>query len=194
MIQSDHGPEFGKWFVERIKKSHRYTRIGKPNDNSHIERFNRTLQEECLDKVETDVNRLKELNKFKTEMLNKYGTDWHDKVTPQEIDKNDTLSIKATSAYSEARKVSYKSAHWEEHNVIAHIRLDDQETVETKHAKVIYEEKDGKREFVIYPIDQARVSVNGQIVSSKGRVLKSGDRVKIGSADLILFHKDLRED
>jgi hypothetical protein len=78
--------------------------------------------------------------------------------------------------------------------VNAHIRLDDQETVETKHAKVIYEEKDGKREFVIYPIDQARVSVNGQIVSSKGRVLKSGDRVKIGSADLILFHKDLRED
>ncbi len=50
MIQSDHGPEFGKWFVERIKKKHRYTRIGKPNDNAHIERFNRTLQEECLDK------------------------------------------------------------------------------------------------------------------------------------------------
>lgn len=78
--------------------------------------------------------------------------------------------------------------------VNAHIRLDDQETVETKHAKVIYEEKDGKREFVIYPIDQARVSVNGQIVSSKGMALRSGDRVKIGSADLILFHKDLRED
>lgn len=58
MIQSDHGPEFGKWFVERIKKSHRYTRIGKPNDNSHIERFNRTLQEECLDKIETDVNKI----------------------------------------------------------------------------------------------------------------------------------------
>ena len=52
MLQSDHGPEFGKWFVEQIKKSHRYTRIGKPNDNSHIERFNRTIQEECLDKVE----------------------------------------------------------------------------------------------------------------------------------------------
>ena len=49
MLQSDHGPEFGKWFVERVQKSHRYTRIGKPNDNAHIERFNRTLQEECLD-------------------------------------------------------------------------------------------------------------------------------------------------
>jgi len=52
MIQSDHGPEFGKWFVERIQKKHRYSRIGKPNDNAHIERFNRTLQEECLDSTE----------------------------------------------------------------------------------------------------------------------------------------------
>ncbi len=58
MIQSDHGPEFGKWFVERIQKRHRYTRIGKPNDNSHIERFNRTLQEECLDKLPNDVERI----------------------------------------------------------------------------------------------------------------------------------------
>lgn len=55
MLQSDHGPEFGKWFVTQIKKNHRYTRIGKPNDNAHIERFNRTLQEECIDKVKTNV-------------------------------------------------------------------------------------------------------------------------------------------
>lgn len=52
MLQSDHGPEFGKWFVERIQKNHRYTRIGKPNDNAHVERVNRTIQEECLDKEE----------------------------------------------------------------------------------------------------------------------------------------------
>lgn len=49
MLQSDHGPEFGKWFVSQIQKRHRYTRIGKPNDNAHVERVNRTLQEECLD-------------------------------------------------------------------------------------------------------------------------------------------------
>lgn len=54
MLQSDHGPEFGKHFVDRIKKDHRFTRIGKPNDNAHIERFNRTLQEECIDKVKTN--------------------------------------------------------------------------------------------------------------------------------------------
>lgn len=60
MLQSDHGPEFGKWFVSQIQKNHRYTRIGKPNDNSHIERFNRTVQEECLDGIPRDVKSLNE--------------------------------------------------------------------------------------------------------------------------------------
>lgn len=55
MLQSDHGPEFGKWFVSMIQQKHRYSRIGKPNDNAHIERFNRTLQEEYLDGLPDDV-------------------------------------------------------------------------------------------------------------------------------------------
>ena len=55
MLQSDHGPEFSRWFVEQVKKKHRYSRIGKPNDNAHVERFNRTLQEECLDILPNDV-------------------------------------------------------------------------------------------------------------------------------------------
>ena len=65
MLQSDHGPEFGKWFVSQIKKDHRFTRIGKPNDNAHIERFNRTLQEECVDKLPKDVFKINcELKKY----------------------------------------------------------------------------------------------------------------------------------
>jgi transposase InsO family protein len=55
MIQSDHGPEFGMWFVSQLGIAHRYTRVGKPNDNAHIERFNRTLQEECLDTLPNNV-------------------------------------------------------------------------------------------------------------------------------------------
>ena len=58
MVQTDHGPEFGQWFVKDVKKDHRYTRIGKPNDNAHIERFNRTLQEECLDQIDRDVSKI----------------------------------------------------------------------------------------------------------------------------------------
>ena len=72
MLQSDHGPEFGKWFVEKIKKSHRYTRIGKPNDNAHIERFNRTIQEECLDKAPRNVEKI---NLALKEYLRYYNTE-----------------------------------------------------------------------------------------------------------------------
>lgn len=51
MIQSDNGPEFTQWFtkgVARMKIAHRHSRIRKCNDNAHIERFNRTIQEECF--------------------------------------------------------------------------------------------------------------------------------------------------
>ena len=68
-IQSDRGPEFGRWFVSQIRKNHRYSRIGKPNDNAHIERFNRTLQEECLDRVSNDID---EINKSLKEYLRYY--------------------------------------------------------------------------------------------------------------------------
>lgn len=65
MLQSDHGPKFSQLFTSRIHKSHRYTRIGKPNDNAHIERVNRTIQEECLDKLPSDVKKINcELKKY----------------------------------------------------------------------------------------------------------------------------------
>ncbi len=47
MLQSDHGPEFKKFFRQRAG-AHRHSRIRRPNDNGHLERFNRTLQEEGL--------------------------------------------------------------------------------------------------------------------------------------------------
>jgi putative transposase len=72
MLQSDHGPEFSHWFIERMKKHHRYTRIGKPNDNAHIERFNRTIQEECLDRLPKRVPLLNEKIK---EYLKYYNTE-----------------------------------------------------------------------------------------------------------------------
>lgn len=51
MIQSDHGSEFSTWFTKHVQKlgiKHRHSRVRKSNDNGHIERFNRTLQEESL--------------------------------------------------------------------------------------------------------------------------------------------------
>lgn len=69
-IQSDNGSEFSQHFTERIKIIHRHSRVRKPNDNSYVERFNRTLQEECLDKIPTDV---KMINKIIPKYLKYYN-------------------------------------------------------------------------------------------------------------------------
>ncbi len=50
-LQSDHGSEFSKWFTTQCDfhgLAHRHSRVRQPNDNAHLERFNRTLQDECL--------------------------------------------------------------------------------------------------------------------------------------------------
>lgn len=57
-IQSDNGQEFSQHFSERIKILHRHSRVRKPNDNSYVERFNRTLKEECLNFIDRNVRML----------------------------------------------------------------------------------------------------------------------------------------
>jgi len=50
-VQTDHGSEFSTWFTKKLSEQnihYRYSRIRKPNDNAHLKRFNRTIQEECI--------------------------------------------------------------------------------------------------------------------------------------------------
>lgn len=57
-LQSDHGPEFSKWFTKMVAVdgvAHRHSRVRRPNDNAHLERFNRTIQEECLDRIPRNI-------------------------------------------------------------------------------------------------------------------------------------------
>lgn len=51
MVQADNGPEYSSYFEQKLTRQGiqvRHSRLGRPNDNAHIERFNRTIQEECL--------------------------------------------------------------------------------------------------------------------------------------------------
>lgn len=51
MVQADNGPEYGRYFEQQMGKSGistRHSRLHRPNDNAHIERFNRTVQTECI--------------------------------------------------------------------------------------------------------------------------------------------------
>ena len=74
-IQSDHGPEFSKWFSKRVYAAgltHRHSRVRTPTDNGHLERFNRTLQEECLNRVPRS---LRAYQKALPEYLNYYNAE-----------------------------------------------------------------------------------------------------------------------
>lgn len=53
-LQSDHGSEFSKWFTKRLGErgiAHRHSRVKKPTDNAHVERFILTLQRDCLKRI-----------------------------------------------------------------------------------------------------------------------------------------------
>jgi transposase InsO family protein len=73
-IQSDHGPEFSTHFTNRIGVNHRHSRVRRPNDNAHVERFNRTIQTELLNKLSPDP---KLINKQLPEYLKWYNEERH---------------------------------------------------------------------------------------------------------------------
>lgn len=70
-LQTDHGPEFSKIFTQRVTIQHRHSRVRRPNDNAHLERFNRTIQEEFLNKLPINV---KVINKHLPDYLHYYNT------------------------------------------------------------------------------------------------------------------------
>lgn len=74
-LQSDHGPEFSKWFTKMVAVSgviHRHSRVRRPNDNAHLERFNRTIQDECLSRISRS---LRSYQKEIPEYLRYYNTE-----------------------------------------------------------------------------------------------------------------------
>lgn len=51
MVQADNGPEYSRYFEQCMNRAGittRHSRLHRPNDNAHIERFNRTIQTECI--------------------------------------------------------------------------------------------------------------------------------------------------
>lgn len=75
MIQTDHGSEFSVWFTHALwgmNLGHRHSRVRQSNDNAHIERFNRTIQEECLDRT---IHTLKAFRRALTQYLPYYNNE-----------------------------------------------------------------------------------------------------------------------
>ena len=50
-VQCDNGSEYSRYFEQQMHLAGiqtRHSRLHRPNDNAHIERFNRTIQTECI--------------------------------------------------------------------------------------------------------------------------------------------------
>ncbi|MCD6356315.1 MAG: transposase [Anaerolineaceae bacterium] len=74
LIQSDHGSEFSKWFSKQLLSDgieHRHSRVRRPTDNGYVERFIRTIQQECLAKTSLSF---KAWQKAIPEFINYYNT------------------------------------------------------------------------------------------------------------------------
>jgi len=77
MVQSDNGLEFSSIFENRLHAhgiQTRHSRLHRPNDNAHIERFNRTIQEECTGRILSYKTTTKEIQDRLTAYLDFYNT------------------------------------------------------------------------------------------------------------------------
>ena len=76
-IQSDHGPEFAQHFTTYVQASgtrHRHIRVRQPNDNAHVERFNRTIQDELKPEITKYKQNIPWMNRSINEYLTYYNT------------------------------------------------------------------------------------------------------------------------
>lgn len=77
-MQSDHGSEFSSHFTRTLKQAgitHRHIRVRKPNDNAHVERFNRTIQEELKPMIIKYHHNIPKLNQAIQDYLQYYNTE-----------------------------------------------------------------------------------------------------------------------
>ena len=77
MVQADNGLEFSRYFERRLKAHSiqtRHSRLHRPNDNAHIERFNRTIQDECLGRYITYQTKTTEIQTKLDKYLEFYNT------------------------------------------------------------------------------------------------------------------------
>ena len=89
MVHTDHGSEFSTWFTHsmwRLSIKHRHGRVRKSNDQAHIERFNRTIQEECLDHITHTIFSFKKA-------LRKYLTYYNNERTHMGINYQTPLEV-----------------------------------------------------------------------------------------------------
>ena len=77
-IQTDNGSEFHKYFMQYLEKrkiTHYWNYKGQPYKQGHIEKYNRTIQEEFIDQNEFSLENTNKFNKKLVDWLLWYNTE-----------------------------------------------------------------------------------------------------------------------
>lgn len=77
-VQTDNGSEFHKYFADYLKErkiKHYWNYPGRPYRNGHIEKFNRTIQEEFIDQNQIWLDSPREFNRKMADWLIWYNTE-----------------------------------------------------------------------------------------------------------------------
>lgn len=80
VVQADNGSEFNGFFRDRLNGQSitlRHTRPHHPNDNAHIERFNRTLRKECIGNYMSETRTFDDVQSLLNSFLDFYN---HDRI------------------------------------------------------------------------------------------------------------------
>jgi len=108
-IQTDNGSEFHKYFMQYLEEqkiTHYWNYKGKPYKNGHIEKFNRTIQEEFVDQNEIWFDDVDEFNEKMLEWILWYNTKryhWSlDLMSPVDylLNNNMVSNMRWTSTYN----------------------------------------------------------------------------------------------
>jgi len=76
-IQTDNGSEFHRYFIQYLEKrkiTHYWNYKGQPYKQGHIEKFNRTIQEEFIDQNEIYFDNIEQFNEKTLEWIMWYNT------------------------------------------------------------------------------------------------------------------------
>ncbi|MDD4951004.1 MAG: hypothetical protein PHV85_00515 [Desulfovibrionaceae bacterium] len=119
------------------------------------------------------------LDTFEAEMKEKYGETLFEKMTDAELDKYEHLEIEKFGGKMAIGTETYRSSHWYEINVLAHVRLNDRTDAEGKRTLFIEEiqsdwHQEGRKKG--YGGKLSAVNTGGRdydIVDSSGKVVLS---------------------
>lgn len=130
----------------------------------------------------------------------KYGQGWGTKATPEEVSEAKRLWDEADRLYIQERNTKFTQSHWDEPNVLAHVRFDERTTPEGEKVLFIEEiqsdwaQKGKKEGFIQSKVDwEQRLSDFNKRMTEKYQLDKYYPYQRVGKRDELMNEDERSE-